>query len=284
MLMASSMPAGEVDTSKIDFYEFLSLPGPQASESEIKRAGRKTSLLYHPDKVAPTEQNLQNFHILQIAIGVLSDPAEKAKYDQNREAKFRRKAEADALDARRRKMKDDLENREKDGLTSVDTVAGQKRPFSEREMKMRRIQEENRRKVEEANARRRNEAEQTMAKERANTVKNTAPDLSHSVNVHVNGNHASDSLERSIKLRWSREGEGQSYDESTIHEAFEGIENVVLLKDKKRKRDGKKSVLATAVVVFQSLQAAKAAMRDKSSLYDRFDSIEWAGTKDPTND
>lgn len=275
------MPSGDVDTSKIDFYEFLSLPGPQATESEIKRAGRKTSLLYHPDKVAPTPENLQNFHILQIAIGILSDAAEKAKYDQTREARLRRKAENDALDAKRRKMREDLENREVNGSADMASVLGQKRTYSEREMKIRRIQEENRRKIEEMKARKRTEAEQANALERAKVTKDMPEGKPSEVNGNANPTgEAIDSLDRSIKLRWLREGEGQAYDEGIISEMFEDVENVVLLKDKKRKVDGKKFIMATAVVVLTSVTAANRIMEAKSKLYDKFDSIEWAKAKE----
>lgn len=281
-IMAQAASTGDVDTSKIDFYDFLTLPGPQASASEIKRAGRKTSLLYHPDKVAPTPENLQNFHILQIAITILSDPAEKAKYDQTREAKLRRKAEVDALDARRRRMREDLENRET-GVGDGSTVAGQKRTFSEREMKIRRIQDENRRKIEEMKARKKFEAEQSAAQERAKPTKNesAANGTSDHVSTATNGESGEqDIMDRAIKVRWLREGEGQSYEESTIGEMFIGVENVIVLKDKKRKIDGKKTVMGTAVVVFVSLAQAQKTMDEKGGLLDKFDSVTWAKAKD----
>lgn len=268
--MASGGPftGSDVDTSKIDFYDFLSLPGPQATDSEIKRAGRKTSLLYHPDKVAPTPENLQNFHILQIAIQTLSDPAEKAKYDQTREAKQRRKAEIDALDSRRRKMREDLENRE---ATGDNFAAGQKRTFSEREMKIRRIQEDNRRKIEEMKARKKFEAEQLAAQDRAKATNQEPAKSSNEVDA------SDDSMARSIKLRWLREDDGQSYDESSIGALLgDGVEDVVLLKDKKRKHGGKKVILGTAVVVFSTLQAAKTAMDGHGAIVDKFETIEWA--------
>ena len=278
-----SVPAGDVDTSKIDFYDFLSLPGPQASASEIKRAGRKTSLLYHPDKVAPTPENLQNFHILQIAIGILSDPAEKARYDQTREAKLRRKAEVDALDARRRKMREDLESRETNGV-GIDGVAGQKRTFSEREMKIRNIQEQNRRKIEETKARKRFEADQNAAIERAKTTNaqtTTRHDgVADGVKTADGAAEENDSMDRSLKLRWLREGEGQAYDENLIGDMFDEVENVVLLKDKKRKHNGKKSIMGTAVVVFSTLDTAKKAMTERAQLIDKFESIDWAKAKD----
>lgn len=279
-MSSSGLLSSDVDTSKIDFYEFLSLPGPQATASEIKRAGRKTSLLYHPDKVAPTPENLQNFHVLQIAIGILSDPAEKAKYDQTREAKLRRKAEVDALDERRRKMREDLENREMNAADG-NLAAGQKRTFSEREMKIRRIQEENRRKIEEFKTRKKFEAEQLAAQERAKATNDTAVNstiMADESAKDVNGEDTS--IARSIKLRWLREGEGQGYDESTIADLLDNVANVILLKDKKRKVDGQRVVLGTAVVVFSDLKAAQRAMESRGSIIDKFESIEWVKGKD----
>lgn len=268
----------DVDTSKIDFYEFLSLAaGPSSTASEIKRAGRKTSLLYHPDKVAPTPENLQNFHLLQIAIAVLSDPAEKAKYDQTREAKLRRKAEVEALDERRRKMREDLEVREKAGTnTGPETIKGQKRTYSQREMDIRRIADENRRKMELLAAQRR-AAQQEVKKPTkapdADVKNDSATQDDKSQPDETTGTR------NSIKLRWIREGPLENYDEQSIQDLFtlDDIDHVILLKDKKRKVEGreKKILMGTAVVGFVSRAAAETAMDKRGNLME-FESIEWA--------
>lgn len=282
--MASST-SGDVDISKIDLYEFLGLAGPQVTTKEINKAGRQTSFRYHPDKVAATSDNLEKFHIAQIAIGVLSDPAEKTKYDQQREAKLRRKAEVDALDARRRKMADDLEARETAGA-GTNVVAGQKRTFSEREMKIRRAQEENRRKIEERNTAIKMAAEQKAAQDRAQAAKeangvdisarNTIPDAGHPPETQNEAQSGKTSMDRSIKLRWVREGEGQAYDEGTIREILgDNVEEVILLKDKKRKVEGRKLTMGTAVVIFTTITVAKQAMTQKGRLADKFESVEW---------
>lgn len=269
----------EVDTSKTDLYEFLSLSaGPASSPSEIKRAGRKTSLLYHPDKVAPTPENLQNFHLLQIAIAVLSDPAEKAKYDQTREAKLRRKAEVEALDERRRKMRDDLEAREKAGTGApVDPIKGQKRTYNQREMDIRRIAEENRRKMELMAAKRK--ADQQIVKDQTEHV---ADDEKYKESVAAEGDaqhSVTADTRNSIKIRWIREGLLANYDERSIQELFplDDIDHVILLKDKKRKIEGreKKLVMGTAVVGFITQAAARRAM-DKRLDLTGFESVEWA--------
>jgi len=285
--MAST--TGDVDLSKIDLYEFLGLAGPQVTTKEINKAGRQTSFRYHPDKVAATPENLEKFHIAQIAIGLLSDPAEKTKYDQQREAKLRRKAEVDALDSRRRKMAEDLEAREKSGLGG-NVVAGQKRTFSEREMKIRRAQEENRRKIEERNARNKLDAEQKAAQERAQAAKadtsdatpsvpETASDTKHGSGRAPNGGTG---MNTSIKLRWLREEEGQTYDENSIRQVFgeQNVEEVILLRDKKRKIEGRKVMMGVAVVMFVTAVAANEAMGQMGRLADKFESFEWVKTGD----
>ena len=278
---------GDVDTSKVDFYEFLGLTqGSAASLKEINRAGRQTSFRYHPDKVAATPENLENFHIAQIAIGILTDPEEKAKYDQQRDAKLRRKAEVDALDDRRRTMAEDLERREKNGI-STNVVAGQKRTFSERDMKIRAAQEANRRKMEERNAAIRFEAEKKAAEERARAKK--AAGVPSAINDQEQKNTSSgkdaESTGTSIRLRWLREGEGQGFDEAYIADLYPAndVDNVVILKDKKRKIEGRgKIMVGTAVVMFNSVMKAKLAMAQKAALLDKFDTVEWldTGSKD----
>lgn len=273
----------DVDVSKIDLYEFLSLPaGPSSTASEIKRAGRKTSLLYHPDKVAPTPENLQNFHLLQVAIAVLSDPAEKAKYDQTREARLRRKAEVEALDERRRKMREDLEARENAATNSgPESFKGQKRTYSQREIDIRRIAEENRRKMEVLSAQRRAEQQRDQQKPQRDIDKAQDPDEARDTQAE-NGKPLSDdavNTRHSIKLRWIREGLLETCDEQSIQDILSSdqIDHIILLKDKKRKVEGrtKKALLGTAVVGFTSRVAAQNVM-DKKGTLTEFESVEWA--------
>lgn len=252
--------ANEVDMS-IDYYELLAITA-NASESEIRRAYRKASLLYHPDKVKPTPENLDKFQLLQTAINILTDSAEKAKYDQNREAKQRRQAETAALESRRRTMKEDLERREKDGggLGFTPSVNGQKRTWSDRELEIKRIAEENRKRREEAIKAKTQEAQTRAQAEEKPT----------------------ESLERSVKVRWIRQGDGLDIDSDALEESFAAgqIENVFMLKDKKRRIEGrdKKVLLGTAVIVFKSLAMAKNALAQGP--WEGIESITWAAEKE----
>lgn len=253
-------PANDVDMS-IDYYELLAIP-PNASESEIRRAYRKTSLLYHPDKVKPTPENLDKFQLLQTAVNILTDATEKAKYDQTREAKQRRQAETAALESRRRTMKEDLEKREKDGggLGFIPSVNGQKRTWTDRELEIKRIAEENRKRREAVVKTKTQEAQARAQAEEKPT----------------------DSLERSVKVRWIKEGDGLDIDQDALEESFAAgeIENVLILKDKKRRIEGrdKKVSLGTAVIVFKSLAMAKKAVA--AGPWEGIESLAWAAEKE----
>lgn len=243
----------------IDYYELLSIT-PNATESEIRRAYRKTSLLYHPDKVKPTPENLDKFQQLQQAINILTDAAEKAKYDQSREAKQRRIAENAALEGRRRKMKEDLEKRESGVNGPATQINGTKRSWSQREMDIRRIAEENRKRREEATAQKVKEVQKAQA----------------------DAEKPSDSLDRSVKVRWVKEGEGLDIDQEALEEMFSvgEVENVLILKDKKRKVDGreKRVVVGTAVIVFSSLVSAKKVV--SKGPWEGIERVAWAAEKE----
>lgn len=130
-------------TSTVDFYELLGVAF-ETSESDIRRAYRKTALKYHPDKLGK-DFDPEKFHLLQIANDVLSDPSAKAAYDNARNARLQRQRQNDLFEGKRRQMKEDLEARERGaGATSA---AGTKRSREESEMEIeiRRLAEEGRR-------------------------------------------------------------------------------------------------------------------------------------------
>ncbi|RMZ75673.1 hypothetical protein DV737_g5184, partial [Chaetothyriales sp. CBS 132003] len=248
-----------------DYYELLSISA-SASESEIRRAYRKTSLLYHPDKVANfTPAIADKFQHVQKALDVLTNAEEKQKYDQSREAKLRRKAEHDALESRRRKLKEDLEAGER-GAANAAGTNGTKRTWTQRDLDIKRIAEENRRKREAAGRQKAQEAQERAAAEA----------------VAEKEKSSSDSMDRSVKVRWIREGEGLEIDKAVLEESFPTgeVEDIVVLKDKKRRVDGreKRVVIGTGVVVFTSKSAAKKAVA--RGPWDGIQSVSWAAEKE----
>ena len=110
-------------TSEVDFYNFLGLSFEVFSESDLRRAYRKTSLKYHPDK---TGKNFDpaKWELVEAANSILSSPEYKARYDNHRNAKLQKQRANELFEGKRRQMKEDLEEREKNGVPKAT-----KRPF-----------------------------------------------------------------------------------------------------------------------------------------------------------
>jgi len=127
-------------TSDVDFYDLLGIAFENCSESELRRAYRKTALKYHPDKVGK-DFDPEKYELFQAANDVLSDPELKAKYDGHRQAKIQRQRANELFEGKRRQMKEDLEARERGGFT-----AGVKRSREDDEMQqeLRKLAEEGR--------------------------------------------------------------------------------------------------------------------------------------------
>ncbi|XP_074851785.1 dnaJ homolog subfamily C member 21 isoform X2 [Carettochelys insculpta] len=67
-------------------YEVLGL-ARDASDEELKRAYRRLALRWHPDKnLENADEAAEQFRLIQAAYDVLSDPQERAWYDNHREA------------------------------------------------------------------------------------------------------------------------------------------------------------------------------------------------------
>jgi curved DNA-binding protein CbpA len=72
-------------SSMKDYYYFLGI-SPDASEEDIKKAYRKLSLKYHPDKNDNDDFFAGRFREIQEAYEILSDSAKRYSYDQNLES------------------------------------------------------------------------------------------------------------------------------------------------------------------------------------------------------
>lgn len=68
-----------------DYYYFLGI-SQDASEEDIKKAYRKLSLKYHPDKNENDVFFADRFREIQEAYEILSDPGKRHTYDQNLES------------------------------------------------------------------------------------------------------------------------------------------------------------------------------------------------------
>ncbi len=67
------------------YYEVLGVPAT-ATPEEVKKAYRQQALRWHPDKNQGTKESEERFKRIAAAYAVLSDPTERARYDElNRE-------------------------------------------------------------------------------------------------------------------------------------------------------------------------------------------------------
>ncbi|KAI9043499.1 putative cell cycle control protein (Cwf23) [Aspergillus affinis] len=311
--MASTDDLKAHAASTQDFYALLDI-SPATAENEIRRAYRRTALKYHPDKIAnPTPADIDKFHLLQIAYDVLSEPSIRQLYDNAREARQRKQRERDMMDAAKRKMKEDLEARERAGASGVGAQRGVKRSFGmagagvvdddDAEEKLQRevdrIAEDGRRRRREVEEMLKREAEdeERVMREEEEAAQRAKDRSSERVDRSQEGGANVPELERGVKARWVREGAGLDLDKeglTSLFASFGKIENVLMLKDKRQRLGEKreKRTVATGVVIFASIVSAHAAVLDSEkkkresfdqsdSIWTFVDSVNWASGNQP---
>src|SRR5690606_7456670 len=105
----SSSEAADLASLNHDLYELSGVEsGDALSESVLRKAYRKASLLVHPDK-NPSPDAAEKFHLLTIAYDILSDPSTRAAYDKARNARKAKVERVRVYDAKRRKLQEELE-------------------------------------------------------------------------------------------------------------------------------------------------------------------------------
>ncbi|CAG7929226.1 unnamed protein product [Penicillium olsonii] len=289
--------------SNQDFYALLGIE-QHASVSDIRRAYRRTALKYHPDKIAnPTAADIDKFHLLQIANDVLSDPEVKQLYDNARDARQRKQREREMMGAAKRKMREDLEARERAGTAEGGATQGVKRSWMGDDDAEEKLQREIER-IAEDGRRRRREAEDKLKKELDDEQKKMqeeeeearkAADRS-SQRVDRSKDAVVPENERAVKVRWVREGLGLELDVdrlAALFSPFGKIENTLMLKDKRQRVGEKKEkkTIATGVIVYASIVSAHTAVLDsekklrqhagQKSDWGLIESVYWATGKQP---
>ncbi|CAG8631688.1 7130_t:CDS:2 [Funneliformis mosseae] len=141
----------DLEIKDLDLYELLEI-NYNSTREEIDKAYRRNAFKYHPDKnINNVEAATKLFHQISIAYETLTDPRKKLEYDNIYKAKIESKKRFEKLDAKRKVMKEELEEREKAAKQSKKTTI-----FTQesREAKIERIKEET--------ARRRREKEEKL--------------------------------------------------------------------------------------------------------------------------
>ncbi|KAG5440219.1 hypothetical protein PCANB_001789 [Pneumocystis canis] len=216
-----------------DYYDLLGI-SPKASDAAIHKGYRRAALQYHPDKNSEATA-IKMFHKISLAFEILSNPTSRMEYDRSREALLAKKQKYEALNLERKRM------------VQVESM-------TEMEATLRKLQEEGTalRKKREASLRAKKEMfEKKMAKE-------DIPNLTERKKSIFTME------DRTIKVRWRRDR--ISLDKNELQDAFQRfgkIEHIIL---KNLVNNSKKKKLDIALIVFESVVSAHAAVDEASLL------------------
>ncbi|OLN83696.1 Pre-mRNA-splicing factor cwf23 [Colletotrichum chlorophyti] len=154
--------AQEYSSNNIDLYELLKIGPTVTEEKEIKRAWRKESLKYHPDKLQDAFDP-EKWELFETARDVLLDTAARAAYDNARKAALMRQAERERVQGDRKRLIDELEAAEQEARRRK--LAEQERA-RELDQERARLAEEGRRRMAEEAERFKRENLERLERER----------------------------------------------------------------------------------------------------------------------
>jgi len=98
-----------------DAYQVLGiLTGVNSTDADVRRAYRKRAIETHPDKNRHRKDAAEEFDRVKRAYELLMDKGARAAHDHLIRVKEQRNQRYEAMDAKRRKMRDDLEAKEKE--------------------------------------------------------------------------------------------------------------------------------------------------------------------------
>ena len=240
----------------IDWYELLGV-ATDADENTIKKAYRKKALSCHPDKNPDNPKAVELFHQLSQALSVLTDEDARKAFDNLLKAKKANKIRNDQLDAKRKKMKDDLEARERAAQYNKDDII-----LSEKKLaaEIERLQKEGKRQLEEENEK----LIKMMEEESNNPTQQYQPNYM-------------DNSSTKLKVLWKQVSKSNSkYDEDTLRTIFckYGDVGEIIVLPNKKKPDS-----FSGLIEMKGLQSAKMAVNIETGFQDNpFKSVKLLDT------
>nr|XP_060616524.1 dnaJ homolog subfamily C member 17 isoform X2 [Anolis sagrei ordinatus] len=239
---------------ELDLYALLGV-GEKAADKEIKKAYRQKALTCHPDKHPDNPKAAELFHQLSQALALLTDAAARAAYDKVRKAKKQAAERTQKLDDRRKKVKLDLEAREREAQSRV-SKEEEIHITRTLEQEIRRLREEGSRQLEE---------QQRLIKEQIRLEKGQ----------QVHGKAKQDQSLRKgtpkLKLRWkcSKEDETKGgYSKEVLLQILQKYGEVLNLLISSKKT-------GSAVVEFATVKAAEMAVKNEVGLINNPLKITW---------
>jgi DnaJ family protein C protein 17 len=200
----------------VDLYLLLDVD-TDASQKAIKKAYRKKARTCHPDKNPDNPKAAEEFHRLSDALEVLSDEAARKAYDNVLKARKANELRNRELDSKRRKLKDALEEREREARDDV----GKKHEAegTAEEQEIRRLRKRGRAMLVEEEEREKSsrfEYERAM-KEWKRTMADI-PEQSGGQNMQRSNGGGSNS--KKLKVKWKNDSEGR-YTKVSLKKIFD---------------------------------------------------------------
>ncbi|XP_060616520.1 dnaJ homolog subfamily C member 17 [Anolis sagrei] len=239
---------------ELDLYALLGV-GEKAADKEIKKAYRQKALTCHPDKHPDNPKAAELFHQLSQALALLTDAAARAAYDKVRKAKKQAAERTQKLDDRRKKVKLDLEAREREAQSRV-SKEEEIHITRTLEQEIRRLREEGSRQLEE---------QQRLIKEQIRLEKGQQ--------VHGKQDRYGEESKGTpkLKLRWkcSKEDETKGgYSKEVLLQILQKYGEVLNLLISSKKT-------GSAVVEFATVKAAEMAVKNEVGLINNPLKITW---------
>ncbi|KAK5822498.1 hypothetical protein F5H01DRAFT_289552 [Linnemannia elongata] len=238
---------------QLDWYAILGVERT-ATSKEITKAYRVKALKVHPDK-NPDPNAAKVFHELSQAYDLLLDPAARAAFDNLLNVKVQAKERSDKYDSVRRKMKEDLENRENAfKKQQQDEKAAALRMHYE----MERLKKENIKKREEREAELLKQADQLS--QAAEAVRQAAR------------SEEATSLDTTLRVKWKKKKQELGTEELTeIFKKFGSIDSCL------SKKQGSALIsFKTLTGAFTTMAASERGDKDLEAF-----TVSWAGGSEP---
>uniref|UniRef100_A0A8C8DLI3 DnaJ homolog subfamily C member 17 n=1 Tax=Oryzias sinensis TaxID=183150 RepID=A0A8C8DLI3_9TELE len=238
------------DILQMDLYGLLGIKS-SATTKEIKKAYRKKALTCHPDKNPDNPKAAELFHQLSQALEVLADAAARAAYDKVCAAKKQAEERNRKLDDKRKKIKLDLEARERRAEAQ-----------SQEDVQITRT-------LEEEIARLREEGSRQLAEEQRLIREQIQRELEEQRQTGESGGKSGATPKLKLKWKCKKDDEmngGYSHDILFILlQKYGDVLNLIVSSKKK----------GSAVVEFASVRAAELALSNESGLSGNPIKISW---------
>uniref|UniRef100_A0A3Q3VNX4 DnaJ homolog subfamily C member 17 n=1 Tax=Mola mola TaxID=94237 RepID=A0A3Q3VNX4_MOLML len=243
------------DILQMDLYALLGI-NSTATTKEIKKAYRQKALTCHPDKNPDNPKAVELFHQLSQALEVLTDAAAKAAYDKICAAKKQAEERNRKLDDKRKKIKLDLEARERHAESQSQEEVQNTRTLEE---EIARLREEGSRQLEE---------EQRLIREQIQREREAQQQPTGDSGVE---RCFTRNVTPKLKLKWKCKKDDETnggYSEDILFRLLQKYGDVlnVIVSSKKK---------GSAMVEFATVRAAELAVKNETGLSDNLLKISW---------